>query len=114
MRSDPRWTTVEYLWRFALRPLMWLVRIATVGICVAVLTWLAPYIEVGGMIVFVALYGIWEIGRSIRSITPLNVNIARGETLIVESGASVSVPSVEMDRLIKSLGEQEAKRRSTP
>lgn len=112
MRSDPRWTTVKYLGRFALRPLMWLVRLAIVAGCVGALTWLIPYTEIGGMIVFVAIYGIWEIGRSIRSITPMSINIARGENLIVEAGASVSVPAADIDRMLKALGEMEAKGRA--
>ncbi|MEO9297602.1 hypothetical protein [Devosia alba] len=105
-------TTFRYLRRFSMRPLMWLIRLVIVAGCVGALTWLIPYTEIAGMVVFVGIYGIWEIGRSIRSITPLNVNIARGETLIVESGASVSIPAADIDRVIETIGRYEAEKRS--
>lgn len=105
-------TTFRYLRRFSMRPLMWLIRLVIVAGCVGALTWLIPYTEIAGMVVFVGIYGIWEIGRSIRSITPINVNVARGEKLIVQSGASISVPSADLDRVIKTLGEYESEKRA--
>ena len=101
-----------YLRRFALRPMLWLVRVTSVFACIALLSLLLDYVTMTSIAVCVAIYAIWEIGRSIRSIQPLNVNIARGENLIVEAGASVSIPAVEMERVITIISGLEANKRA--
>lgn len=107
MRVDKRWSTFEYCWRFGIRPLMWLVRLALIASAVAVISLLLGYMSTLGLACFIALYGIWEIGRSIRSISHLTVNVARGEKLIVQRGAVVSVPKQDIDRLLETLARQE-------
>ena len=112
MRTDKAWTTFEYCWRFGVRPLMWLVRLAVIVTSVASVTLLIDHTSATGMFVVALLYGIWEIGRSIRSIQPMNVSIAKGNVLKVESGASISVPKADLDRLIETIARQEAKAKS--
>jgi hypothetical protein len=43
--------------------------------------------------------------------SPLSTSISGGENLIVETGASVSVPAAELEGVIKIIGEYEAKTR---
>ena len=79
MGKNRGWTTLEYCWRFGVRPLMWLVRLALVAWGIGCLSWLISQGTHDGVIAGIAIYGIWEIGRSIRSIQPLTINVARGE-----------------------------------
>lgn len=108
MRRDMGWTTLEYCWRFGVRPMMWVVRLAVVAWGIGSLSWLLTYGHELGVIAGLLAYGIWEIGRSIRLVQPLNIHVTRGEKLIVQRGASVSVPKQDIDRLIEIIGRQEA------
>lgn len=105
------WSTLEYCWRFGVRPLMWMVRLALVAWAIGCLSWLIAQGTHEGVIAAIAIYGIWEIGRSIRSVTHMTVNIAKGDKLIVQRGANVSVPKQDLDRVIEAIGRQEASRR---
>lgn len=110
IRVHKGWTTFEYCWRFGVRPLMWAVRLAVVVMAAAVITLLLPHVSTLGMFTVALLYGIYEIGRSIRAIQPLNISIAKGEVLTVESGATISVPKADLDRVIDAIARQEARR----
>lgn len=105
--SDRGWITFEYCWRFGVRPLMWLVRLGTVAWAIAMLSLFLDHASLVGVGCLIAIYGIWEIGRSIRSIQPLHVNVARGERLIVQKGATVSVPKQDIDRLLATIAKYE-------
>jgi hypothetical protein len=109
MRISRGWSTFEYCWRFGVRPLMWLVRLAVFTWALAAISWVSGHISDTGVIAGTIIYGMWEIGRSIRAITPLHVNVARGEKLIVQRGATVSVPKQDIDRLLEAIARQEAR-----
>jgi hypothetical protein len=89
---------------------MWLVRLVLVAASVMSLSTAATYMTPTGLACFIAIYATWEIGRSIRSVKPLYVNVARGEKLIVQTGATISVPKGDIDRLLEELARQEAER----
>lgn len=108
-KSHRGWTTIEYCWRLGLRPLMWAVRLGAIAWAAASLTLLADAITPLGMFTLVLIYGIWEVSGLIRSNRPLHINIAKGETLVVENGATISVPKEDIDRLIETIGRQEAR-----
>jgi hypothetical protein len=91
----------RYCWRFAVRPTMWLIRVTLFIVAAAVISFAVQYSTLIGMATLVSIYGIYEIGRSIRSLQPVIVNIAKGENLVVQSGASVSVPKQDLDRVIE-------------
>jgi hypothetical protein len=108
VRTDKRWTTIEYLWRFALRPFRWLITATLFMAAVGVTGWA---LEAGNGLAVIStliIYGIWEIGQSIRSVKPMVFNVARGEKLIVQKGAQVSVPKADLDRVIEAIGRQSA------
>lgn len=107
-RIGKGWITLEYVWRIGVRPLMWLVRIAVVAVAVGCISWMLDHGTTSGVFTFVALYAVWEIGRAIRSIKPMNISVTRGEKLIVQRGASVSVPKADLDRVIEAIARQEA------
>ena len=105
-------STFEYCWRFGVRPLMWLVRISLVFWAVASIVWFTDFLTVTGFALFIAVYGIWEVCRPIRDYRPMTIHVTRGETLVVEPGATVSVPKADLDRLLESIARQEAQKRA--
>lgn len=108
MRTNKAWTTFEYCWRFGVRPLMWAVRITLLVMAAATVTFLTDHTSTLGMFTVVLIYGIWEIGRSIRSVQPMNISVTKRNRLIVEPGASISVPKADLDRVIEAIARQEA------
>ena len=107
-RVNKGWTTLEYCWRFGVRPLMWLVKFAAICLALGAISWGLSTGRTDGVIALLIAYAVWEISRAIRSINHITLNVARGEKLIVQSGASVSVPSKDLDRVIEAIGRQEA------
>lgn len=102
----------RYVWRLAVKGSMWAVRLAIVFYS----AWAANFVlEVQpngwALVAVILVYGIWEITRTIRAMSP-NVTIVTGRTLELQAGATMLVSTGELDKAVQRIVEQQRRTES--
>ncbi|HTN60241.1 MAG TPA: hypothetical protein VL147_01645 [Devosia sp.] len=101
---------IEYVWRFGARSMLWAYRLMVIG----ALVYIANIVldadpSSWAMVAVIAIYGSWEITRTIRAMSP-NVTILTGRTLEVQAGASIVMAAGELGKAVTRIVAQERSR----
>lgn len=102
----------RYIWRYSVKGAMWAVRLAII-FCAAWAASLVLEVQPNGwaLVAVILVYGIWEITRTIRAMSP-NITIVTGRTLELQAGATMVVGTGELDKAVQRIVEQQRRTES--